>query len=263
MLNDVGHIISPTLRNISKIGYYAYNIHVDTLLSNIQSYYKLIENNSEMYFAACSQEQKAIIREIQRDYYEMDEVKRRSVSFLHIFAFDPIYLQRVLCALNFFFVEYVEFDKEKMSFILYEKELKSEEEVKPVGYICGRNYEAVVDLILQRICMSKSDIDSDNVKVKNKITAKLLEKIKKGAKKKEKKADNKMQIPNIISSLATHSKSLNIINIWDITVYQLIDQFKKQQIEDTYSITASSVSAWGDKDNKFDGTMWLSLVNDE
>lgn len=69
-------------------------------------------------------------------------------------------------------------------------------------------------------------------------------------------------MPNIISALAAHHNSLNIINIWDLTVYQLNDQFKRQRYIDYYHILSRSVSIWGDKDSKFDDSLWFSNVSD-
>ena len=77
----------------------------------------------------------------------------------------------------------------------------------------------------------------------------------------KKKNDEKLDIANIISSLSSHHSTLNIVNIWDITVYQLYDQFCKTQINDSYRLLSSRVAFWGDKENKFDTTMWLSLLN--
>lgn len=71
-----------------------------------------------------------------------------------------------------------------------------------------------------------------------------------------------MELPNIISSISSHHNSLNIINVWDLTVYQLYDQFNRQRLGDSFNIQSMSVAAWGDSDGKFDETVWFSLIND-
>ena len=76
----------------------------------------------------------------------------------------------------------------------------------------------------------------------------------------QKKEDKKLELANLISALASHSMSLNMSNIWNLTIYQLYDQFERQQIEDSYRSSLRSVSIWGDKDNKFDNTLWFTHI---
>ncbi len=68
-----------------------------------------------------------------------------------------------------------------------------------------------------------------------------------------------MSLPNIISSVAVRSLSLNWINIWDITIYQLFNEFERLQIIDQYDIASTQVSVWGDKEKKFKFGAWSSI----
>ena len=65
----------------------------------------------------------------------------------------------------------------------------------------------------------------------------------------------------MISSISAHSKTLNILNIWDLTIFQLYDQFARMRNDDLYMMNSTSVSVWGDKENKFDDTIWFSIIN--
>lgn len=54
-----------------------------------------------------------------------------------------------------------------------------------------------------------------------------------------------MVIPNIVSSLAVHHNSLNMLNIWQMTVYQLYDTFERQYIKQQLDIMGLHYAAWG------------------
>ena len=75
------------------------------------------------------------------------------------------------------------------------------------------------------------------------------------------KYDKKVELPNVISALASYHNSLNMINIWDMTVYQVYDQFKRLQNNTIYNIQSMSTSVWGDKENKFNITKWFETMD--
>lgn len=72
-----------------------------------------------------------------------------------------------------------------------------------------------------------------------------------------------MTLPNVISSVAAKSLNLNIYNIWDITLFQLYDQFYRLQNNDAHSINSMRVAAWGDKKNTFDYALWHKNMFDK
>ena len=72
-----------------------------------------------------------------------------------------------------------------------------------------------------------------------------------------------LSLPNIISSVCVRILSLNWINIWDITIYQLFNEFERLQIIDQYDIASTQVSVWGDKEKKFKFGTWSSNIYNE
>lgn len=90
-----------------------------------------------------------------------------------------------------------------------------------------------------------------------------MKKLKKGRAEKSKQTsvDQKMELGNIISAVANKSQSLNIINIWDLTVYQVWDCFSRLSNNSIYDIQSMSVAAWGNKDNFFDATTWFKRID--
>ena len=73
--------------------------------------------------------------------------------------------------------------------------------------------------------------------------------------------DKNMELGNIISAVANKSHSLHIMNIWDLTIFQLWDCFSRLSNNSIYDIQSMSVAAWGDKDNHFDPTAWFQTIN--
>ena len=110
----------------------------------------------------------------------------------------------------------------------------------------------------------ENEVD-DISKIKNKRGRKIYEKMMKRRKKfKKAKANNPdLTMANIIAAVATRSSNLNWVNIWDITVFHLFDEFERLQINDQYNIASTQVAAWGDKDNKFKFGLWSKNIYDK
>jgi hypothetical protein len=60
------------------------------------------------------------------------------------------------------------------------------------------------------------------------------------------KLDN-TDLVDIISAVSARHQSLNLLNIYELTVYQLIDQFKRLNLIDEYFINIKSLLAGADK----------------
>ena len=248
-VQTLGYIKSPTLREISKIGYQCYKYYLMLLTLTSDLYYKYIEPNKLEWFES------------------LDIETKSQISIYDLITKNPNLLISFIDACNFFFVEKVIYLTDESVFCLYPFEsIKEENEIKEfTGIINKQNFSNACDLILQRNGINKDITNEDigNVKIKNKIMM-MLEKMKKGAAElnKRKKMDQKMELSNRISALASIHNSLNMTNIWDLTIYQFQDQFARQQINSVFNISSMSVAVNGDKKNKFDITQWYKLIKD-
>ena len=184
-----------------------------------------------------------------------------NINFFNIIISDESFKNTICDALNFFMDNLVIFDETNNFFLLYNKSLNSDN-TQLMGAITAENYLEVADIILQRNNIKSNDNEYTNTKPKNKIAERLLNKIKNGRKKILTKGDKKMELANIVSSLASHHNSINIINIWDLTIYQLYDQFCRQRFDDSYKIQSMSIAHWGDSNGKFDDSMWFSIIHE-
>lgn len=233
-LQNIGSIVSPTLRSISSIGGYdTYQYYLSILLLDLKTYLNMI-GKPEQYNLMSNQ----------------DKLKFNIFDLIPNEQFCSL-LQDIL---NFFIKEDVIYSQEKKFYIV-----KDNEQI--VGVITRDNYNIICDLICQRNCI-KSNQEEDLSKIKSKKTLEILKKLKKGRAEKEKisKADKNMELGNIISAVANKSQSLNILNIWDLTIFQIWDCFARLNNNNIYDIQSMSVAAWGDKDNHFDATAWLKRI---
>jgi hypothetical protein len=62
----------------------------------------------------------------------------------------------------------------------------------------------------------------------------------------------------MISVVSAYGENgINCININDITIANLYDQFARIIVDRNYQLHATSVSVWGDKDKQFSGDAYL------
>lgn len=224
-VKGVGNIFSPVLRSIAEIGAETYNFYLSLLLSD--------EN---MLFS------------------------------------DNAMTEFLKNALDFFFKEEIFYYRAENCFIVTNNASSALADIEAlsggrklsdtgiVGVITQENFSQICDLILQLNNIRPRD--ADITKVKNKKAADIMKKIQKGRsdRQKNKKADKNMEIANIISAVANRHPSLNMTNIWDLTVYQLWDAFSRLSNNNIYDIQSMSVAAWGNKDNHFDAAAWFKRI---
>lgn len=245
----VGGILCPTLQDIADIGGEdVYNYYLHILLLDVEKLFAM-RNQSEIYNS-------------------MPEDERQEINVYDTITSNEQDANALQMALNFFIKEDIEYSPEHHAFIVKGNVVvrdgdKLIEEYTPIGVISKENYHKVVDVICQRNNIKTKDI-TDPSKVKNKKALSIMEKLKKGREEmaKNSKTDKNMELGNIISAVANKSHSLNITNIWELTVFQLWDCFARLTNNNIYDINAASVSAWGDKDNKFDFNGWYKKLND-
>lgn len=157
--------------------------------------------------------------------------------------------------LNFFIAEDVVYSPEAAAFLV-------QNGGTVIGRISKEEYPGLCDLICRCNCIA-SNRTEDLSKVKSKKALEILKKLQKGREEKSKqtKADKNMELGNIISAVANKSPSLNILNIWDLTVYQIWDCFFRLSNNNIYTIQSMSVAAWGNKDHYFDATAWFKRIH--
>ena len=289
-VSNVGSIKPIFLHEIEDITIHVYNNFLSILMLDIDTYYKWMEKEDD-YFRYYSQEQKQKVLDVKKQYEELNTEEKLSVSFYDLLMYDELLICSFIEAFDFFFEEEVDFvvngneiTDAQFSFITYNKidtpqkiklnngneysAIKTNREL--VGVINRSNFKDVVDIILQRnsVQMEEEITAEDLTKVKNKNKVmQLMEKMKKGQKQldktREKEREEKgvasdTELANIISCVAAKNHNgLNMINIWDMTIYNLYEQFKLIRENNIHDAETLSVFVWGDKSNKFDIDAWF------
>lgn len=227
---NAGGILSPTLRSISSVGYNTYQHYLSVILTH-PAFCGTTDGGEDTFFLLSEQEKTNRI-------FEMLTANESSAALLQT-------------ALNFFVAGTVAYTDEYRGFLVKNGN-------RMIGLITKENYPQICDVIRQRNCIA-SDPKEDLSKVKSRKAMEIIKKLQIGraGKAKHTKPDSNMEIGNIISAVANKSPSLNPLNIWDLTVYQLWDSFFRLSNNSVYDIQSLSAAVWGDKDHHFDATLWF------
>lgn len=245
---SVGSIKSPTLREIGRISFKRFGIYQIYLKLTPKDYYHELNSEKLPYWESLSDEQ------------------RDSITMWELITLEPDVVPGYLEMLNFFFVERVVF-REGVFMVVDTDDYKTPDDELDInnsnlrGMLHHSLFLDVIDII-QQICSMKSGKDEEkkDLKFKNEKTRRMYEKMLKAKEERDrieaKKNAKNFAIPNVISSVAAMSNNLNIVNIWDATLFQLFDQFNKLRTNDVHYINEVRVSVWGDEKRHFDPALW-------
>lgn len=231
-------VISPKLKDICSIGFSAYQYYLSLLFMDMKAYFSLTGYGEA--------------------YENLSDTELAQLDLFDLLTAGENTRQLLTSALRFFIPEDIMYAKEKNCFLVCNADGSR------AGTISGKNYALVCDVIRQRNHF-KSAVQEDLTNIKNKKALEIAKKLKQGRAQKNAaaKPDDDMELGNIISAVAGKSQTLNLLNIWDLTVFQLWDSFFRLSSNNLYAIQSMSVAAWGDKDKHFDAASWFRRINHE
>ena len=239
---SIGTLRNPTLREISKLKFDKFGYYEFLIKMNPETFYTKVKGDDG------------------KDYWEsLTEKEQDEMTLFDVIIKEEPLTKLFLEIFRFFFVEPVIF--REGFYILLKKDIEDNEAVDTDnirGVIAKENLPQVLDLIQQICCVYEKEEDVENMKFKNSLARKLYEKMLKANKKdnEKKKADINLSLPNIISSVSNKHPTISPINVWDLTVFQLLDAFNRTQINTIYNIDSTRVSVWGDEKKTFDASLW-------
>ena len=206
-----------------------------------------------------------------KEYWESFTEEQQNDITLYSLILEDDFLSNIYVEmLNFFFVEKVVFAEGY--FIVFKNDTKELDNIEELDDIDTNNVRSVISdklfsqvlISIQQICCIYDEKDDiDDAKYKNDLARKLMERMKKEAKQNKKKSDINLTLPNIISSVSNKHPSLNYINIWELTIFQLMDAFNRLQRNTMYDIDSTRVSVWGDEKKTFDVSLWYKNEYDK
>ena len=267
---DYGTLLAP----------YPIKLSIGTLLKpKLSEIYDLSFDRFAMYESLTKMTPEVYYTEVLRTnggeekWNSFDENTKSSIQLFDIIATDKA-LQDTYCdVLNFFFDEHVVYLEG--AFILFDSDYdinNKTENIKDhiVGVIHNSElFQQVLDIIQQTCCIYEKPEESEDteIKFKSNLARKIFEKMrnaKKEQRKQKAKQENKdYSLPNLISAVSNKHLCLSPINVWDLTVYPLVDSFNRLRTNAIYDINSLRVSVWGDEKKQFDETLWYKYKHDE
>lgn len=245
---SVGVLRKPTLQEIAELTFDRF------------TYYEfLIKMTPEIYYTELQKENGG------KEYWEsLTEEQQENITLYNLILEDERLCNTYVEIFNFFFVETVIF-KEGCFILLCEAvdNTKNIDKDNIRGIISKEFFPQILELI-QQICCIYEKKEITDLKYKNNLAKKLMERMNKAAKQNScAKSGLDLTIPNIISSISNKHPSLNYTNIWELTIFQLLDSFLKTRINSIYDINATRVSVWGDEKKAFDISLWYKNEYDK
>lgn len=236
--DGIGHIRSPFLRELkptSGIGIWTYNLYLNLLVWEKDEILNFLKVSSGKALKALEQ-------------------SKEKLSAFDMMTLIDAARELLLQAMAFFMDEDLEWDVRKREFIA-----KAAGTGEEVGRITRQNFDDVRDMMLQVNYINLSH-STKPVKYSSKKAQALWEKVQKHLKDNAAKSseDKRMQLGNIISKMSCVSIGYTLLNIYDLTIFQLYDQFFQYGYLRAMGISDMAFSNHGGKE--FDVQAWLKPI---
>lgn len=225
---DLGYVSSPKISKIysEEIGYFKYGFYVVLLRGNVKDCLSLFGVNEESGME--------LFKQVGMFYFIC---LNKNIAFAYEQAF------------SLFIHGEVVFDAESKHFTV-------QKDGKTTGIINSENFADVCSLMLE-LCYIKEK-STKKLKFRSKKAKDLFKFLEEG-KPKETKPDKDYAFGNVLSSVCCQHNSINMTNVWDLTIYQLYDQFNRLQIKTPFDINATKWAAWGS--DPYDYKMWYKSLD--
>lgn len=230
VIDGVGTLKPPTLREIKKLGD-LYNLYVVLLLIHPKDYIKTF-NLSNVYL----------------------DINTESLTIFDLIEENEDVARQYLSLFSFFFIEEVVFNKIFKYFILRNRD-------SIVGYIDKNNFEDIRNCIAQ-LNYLKTEEELKQPKFKGKKARQIAETIAKAKERSKKDNQNILELTlaqKISKYCADNKNGINLLNVFDMTVYQFYNQFIQhnyiKQCDLQNAIYANTVNITDIK--TFDPNLWL------
>lgn len=196
-IDGVGHLRIPLLKDIWKMKYSTYETLCSYLSVDKVNYLKL--------------------HGLDEQYSLLSDSEKEANSLFYLIINNKKFLEMYIYIFCFFITENIVFSQKTESFIVFESG-------EVIGEINNSNFDHVRSCLLSINYLKSNTKEEKEVKYKNATAKKLAERMAKAEKEKNKK--NTLSIGKIISKYCSDNKNgINILNVFDMTIYQLYDQW--------------------------------------
>ncbi len=197
----------PKLRDIKDIGLQVYYAYISFLLVSAEEYLISIKREDLIPF-----------------------FKQHNLTMFDIYRDNPYERQLFIEALSFFIDGEIVFKNGEFL-------------INNTNIINKEIYQKILEIIAEINCLK---VNKQQETYANEKARKIAEKIQQAKRKRSNvQSKDSVSLPDIISAVASRKESLNLLNIWDLTIYQLYDHYNRLIAEDEFDIHAMNYAYWG------------------
>lgn len=243
IMSGIGRIKSPVLReSICVIGYQRYQYLLTVLLMTPRDFIGTMVNGNN--------------KDAPNPYDDLSDEEKAQLNMFDILTADKSGIEDLGQAIGLFIDGTVQWDNASHCYLV--NPVVENEKLMVDGTVNAANYPYLSEACLRLVSIEVEK--PETLKFKNERSRKFYERFmkKKEEAKKMSKHDPNYELPNIISALATFHNSLNMSNIWDLTVYQVYDSFYRQQNKNQVFIHDQNYSVWG---GEYKPSQWLERLD--
>jgi hypothetical protein len=210
----------PKLRNIKDIGLQVYYAYISFLLVSAEEYLISIKREDLIPF-----------------------FKQHNLTMFDIYRDNPYERQFFIEALSFFIDGEIEFKNGEFL-------------INNTNIINKEIYQKILEIIAEINCLK---VNKQQETFANEKARKIAEKIQQAKQKRSNvQSKDSVSLADIISAVASRKESLNLLNIWDLTIYQLYDHYNRLIVEDEFDIHAMNYAYWG---GEFKAKHWSKQID--
>lgn len=188
---------------------------------------------------------------------ELSEAQRQTCPLFMVLTTVPALRELLTKALSFFLCERVVYSEPAAGFALYRD--APDAAAACTGIIDRANYSRVRDGILQMNGLPP--VEQPRLTFRNQRAREIYEKMQRHKRRASpsRRQDGSMSLPNIIGAVAARHPGYSLLTIWELTIFQLYDQFARLNRYHQVDVCAQRWAAWG-KD-PFDFALWYKDID--
>lgn len=240
LIEGIGHVHSPHLYELKPttgIGYMKYS-----------SFVNLFAWDKERFIQHAKAQFKAL-----RLFEDKEQI-----SYFDMLTLLPMTQDLLREAMSFFIDETVTWDDKERNFVMTDK-LSG----KAIGKVDRKNFETLANVILQLNYVTANKTMKTKEQKSSKTAESRWEKaqefLAKQSQKKKQEDDAVYSIGNIISKLCSVHNTYNLLNVYELTVFQLYDQFAQYCLLHDSSLSERIFTIHGGND--FKPNEWMKQIN--
>lgn len=184
-------------------------------------------------------------------YEQLSSEEKSQITMFDLWTINQKNIESIQNSFSLFFLEKLMYSPTEKSFALYDKNTNALS-----GHIHRGNFYDLCQMILQLNYIEEKGFK--NAKLKNKRAEQIAKKLKSATVQKSEQSNQDMSFANMLSALCVQHNSYNMTNVWSLTVYQLYDQFFRQNRKNQIDISSMRWSAYGTDD--FDYSLWFQSI---